>query len=222
VGHHVVSDQDKEKSPGEDADIKVGDVILEINGKSVKKMKDVKPHVEKAGEDDKPLDVTIKRGEETIERKLHPIYDQKDDKYQIGLYIRDSAAGIGTMSFYEPNSKKYGALGHVISAMDPKNQLDIHHGTIVRSSLTSIAKDKNGSITKNSPFGIFGKLEEPIKNNKYDEPMPIALSHEVKEGPAKILTVVEGEKVEEFDVEIVSSVPQKFPATKGMVVKIND
>lgn len=239
VGHHVVSDQDKEKSPGEDADIKVGDVILEINGKSVKKMKDVKPHVEKAGEDDKPLDVTIKRGEETIERKLHPIYDQKDDKYQIGLYIRDSAAGIGTMSFYEPNSKKYGALGHVISDMDTKKPIDIHNGTIVRSSVTSIAKgnngdpgekqakfsikeDKIGSITKNSPFGIFGKLDEPIKNNKYDEPMPIALSHEVKEGPAKILTVVEGEKVEEFDVEIVSSVPQKFPATKGMVVKIND
>src|SRR5699024_12786758 len=88
------------------------------------------------------------------------------------------------MSFYEPNSKKYGALGHVISDMDTKKPIDIHNGTIVRSSVTSIAKgnngdpgekqakfsikeDKIGSITKNSPFGIFGKLDEPIKNNKY-------------------------------------------------------
>src|SRR5699024_469083 len=56
----------------------------------------------------------------------------------------------------------------------------------------------------------------------YDKPMSIALSHEVKEGPAKILTVLKGEKVEAFDVEIVSSVPQKKPATKGMVVKVTD
>src|SRR5699024_2292808 len=81
-------------------------------------------------------------------------------------------------------------------------------------------KDKIGSITKNSPFGIFGELNSTIKNGKMDEPMSVGLSHEVKEGPAKILTVVDGEKVEEFDVDIVSSVPQKFPATKGMVIKI--
>src|SRR5699024_770738 len=86
----------------------------------------------------------------------------------------------------------------------------------------SIKENKIGSITKNSPFGIFGKLDKDISNGLYDEPMSIALSHEVKEGPATILTVVDGEEVEEFDVEIVSSVPQKFPATKGMVVKITD
>ena len=81
---------------------------------------------------------------------------------------------------------------------------------------------KLGTITKNSPFGIFGELNHAIENEKYKEPLPIALSHEVKEGPAKILTVVKDEKVEEFDVEIMSSVPQKFPATKGMVIKITD
>src|SRR5699024_1821218 len=69
---------------------------------------------------------------------------------------------------------------------------------------------------------IFGELNSTIKNGKMDEQMSVGLSHEVKEGPAKILTVVDGEKVEEFDVEIVSSVPQKFPATKGMVIKITD
>src|SRR5690625_1556910 len=143
----------------------------------------------------------------------------KENEYKIGLYIRDSAAGIGTMSFYDPKTKKYGALGHVISDMDTRKPIEIHDGTIVRSSVVAIERGNNGSpgekqakfsvnenkigsITKNSPFGIFGKLDQPIKNNKYDQPMSIALAHEIKEGPAKILTVLEGEKVEEFDVEI--------------------
>src|SRR5690606_25587601 len=79
-----------------------------------------------------------------------------------------------------------------------------------------------GTITKNSPFGIYGTLKEKITNNIMDKPMPIALSYQVEQGPAKILTVLEGQKVEEFDVEIVSSVPQKHPETKGMIVKITD
>lgn len=239
VGHHLVKGENGSTSPGEKADIKVGDVIMEINGDSIDEMKDVKPYVEKAGEKGKDLDITIKRGKETIDTTLHPVKDKKAKKYQIGLYIRDSAAGIGTMTFYEPKSKKYGALGHVISDMDTQKPIQVHDGSIVGSDVTSIEKGNNGTpgekqakfsmndeklgnITKNSPFGIFGKLNKSLKNGKYDKPMPIALSHQVKEGPAKILTVVDGEKVEAFDVEIVSSVPQKHPATKGMVVKITD
>src|SRR5690606_15924651 len=135
--------------------------------------------------------------------------------------------------------KKYGALGHVISDMDTKKPVEINDGTIVRSSVTSIEKGNNGipgekqarfeseehiigNITKNSPFGIFGELQSTIKNDIHDKPLPIALSHEVKEGPAKILTVVEGEEVEEYEIEIISNIPQKYPATKGMVIQITD
>ncbi|MEN2766036.1 SpoIVB peptidase [Ornithinibacillus xuwenensis] len=239
VGHHLVNGESGTLSPGEDANIKVGDVIMEIDGQEIEEMKDVKPIVEAAGKDSKALNVKVKRGKETFTTQLQPVLDKKDNEYRIGLYIRDSAAGIGTMTFYEPNSKKYGALGHVISDMDTKKPIEIHNGTIVKSTVTSIQKGNNGTpgekqakfsikenkigtITKNSPFGIFGELDGSIKNGKYDKPMPIALSHEVKEGPAKILTVIDGEKVEEFDVEIVSSVPQKSPATKGMVIQITD
>jgi stage IV sporulation protein B len=239
VGHHLVNGDHGTLSPGEDANIKVGDVIMEMNGKDIEEMKDVKPIVEEAGKKSKPLKIKVKRGKDTFTTELSPVLDKKESEYRIGLYIRDSAAGIGTMTFYEPKSKKYGALGHVISDMDTKKPIEIHDGTIVRSTVTSIQKGNNGTpgekqakfsikenkigtITKNSPFGIFGELDEQITNGKYDKPMPIALSHEVKEGPAKILTVIDGEKVEEFDVEIVSSVPQKSPATKGMVIQITD
>ncbi|MBS4209653.1 SpoIVB peptidase [Bacillus sp. FJAT-50079] len=239
VGHHLVATKDEKLSPGEDAGIKVGDIITSIEGKKINSMADVGPFVEEAGKNGQALQLSVQRGKEKFNTMLKPIFDDKAKVYKIGIYIRDSAAGIGTMTFFEPNSKKYGALGHVISDMDTKKPIVVEDGQIVNSTVTAIEKGKNGTpgeklarfsenqevignITLNSPFGIFGKLNKPIKNGILDKPMPIALSSQVKEGPAKILTVVDGNNVEEYDVEIVSTVPQKFPATKGMVIKVTD
>jgi stage IV sporulation protein B len=239
VGHHQINTPDGNKSPGEIAGVQVGDIITNINGKKIEQMSDVTPFIQEAGKSGKPLDLVLNREEKEIKTKLYPLKDENDRSFRIGLYIRDSAAGIGTMTFYDPKSKKYGALGHVISDMDTKKPIVVEDGQIVRSTVTSIEKGSNGNpgeklarfsgdrevignITRNSPFGIFGKLRQDINNGVMDEALPIALSNEVKEGPAKILTVVNNDKVEQFDVEVVSSVPQKFPATKGMVIKITD
>lgn len=239
VGHHQIATKDGKKSPGEIAGIEVGDIITKINETKVEKMSDVAPFIQEAGKTGAPLNIVISRNMKEIKTKLIPLKDENDHSFRIGLYIRDSAAGIGTMTFYEPKSKKYGALGHVISDMDTKKPIVVQDGQIVRSTVTSIEKGSNGSpgeklarfsedrkvignITRNSPFGIFGKLNQGIKNGIMDKELPIALSSEVKEGPAKILTVVDNDEVEQFDVEVVSSVPQKFPATKGMVIKITD
>ncbi|MDQ0224964.1 SpoIVB peptidase [Bacillus sp. 7586-K] len=239
VGHHQVNTSEGKKSPGELAGVQVGDIITNINGQKIEQMSDVTPFIQDAGKTGKPLELVLKRENSEVKTKLYPLKDENDSSYRIGLYIRDSAAGIGTMTFYDPKSKKYGALGHVISDMDTKKPIVVDDGQIVRSTVTSIEKGSNGNpgeklarfsgdrqvignITRNSPFGIFGELHQEIKNGLIDKALPIALSNEVKEGPAKILTVVENDKVEEFDVEVVSSVPQKFPATKGMVIKITD
>src|SRR5690625_4928246 len=240
VGHHLVNNIEASHSPGEKADIHVGDVILEMNGNKINQLEDVKPIVAKAGKNKENINVKIKRGKDIIKTKLEPTLNKKDNDYQIGLYIRDSATGIGTISFYDEETGKYGALGHIISDADTKRPIEIHEGKIVRSSVTSIEKgnqglpgekqakfsmkDKElGTITKNSPFGIFGELTpEKLKEPENQKPMSIGLSHEVEKGPAHILTVVEGEKVEKFDIEIINTLPQKFPATKGMVIKITD
>ncbi len=79
-----------------------------------------------------------------------------------------------------------------------------------------------GTISKNTSFGVFGKLDSKLQASKWNEPMPITLPNQVKEGPAKILTVVEDDLVESFDVEIVNSVDQPNAATKGMIIKITD
>ncbi|PLR84497.1 SpoIVB peptidase [Bacillus canaveralius] len=239
VGHHQVETPAGKASPGEAAGIRVGDIITEINGTPIEKMADVGPVVQNAGKNGQPLNITINRENDKISAQLKPTQEKGENSYKLGLYIRDSAAGIGTMTFYHPESKKYGALGHVISDMDTKKPIVVEDGQIVRSTVTSIEKGSNGdpgeklaqfstdrevigNINRNSPFGIFGKLNKDIENGVYDEPLPIALSHQVKEGPAKILTVVDTDEVNLFDIEIVSTIPQKFPATKGMVIKVTD
>ena len=239
VGHHLVSTDQGRNSPGEEAGVKVGDIITEINGKIIQRMADVSEIVQSAGEANKPLDLVIKREEKTIRTKLIPQKDEAEQSYKLGLYIRDSAAGIGTMTFYHPGTKKYDALGHVISDADTKKPIVVKDGQIVSSTVTSIEKGSNGdpgeklarfspnkevigNIKRNSPFGIFGSLKDNIQNELMDDALPITLSHQVKEGPAEILTVVDGTKVERFDIEIVSSIPQKFPAIKGMVLKVTD
>jgi stage IV sporulation protein B len=239
VGHHQVNTNDGKKSPGEIAGIKVGDIITKINGQRIEKMSDVAPFVKDSGEKGKPLQVVISRESGEFTTNLQPLKDENEESYKLGLYIRDSAAGIGTMTFYEPKSMKYGALGHVISDMDTKKPIVVADGQIVRSTVTSIEKGSNGdpgeklarfssdrevigNIKRNSPFGIFGELNKDISNGISDKPLPISLSHQVKEGPAQILTVVDNDKVELFDIEIVSTIPQKFPATKGMVLKVTD
>jgi stage IV sporulation protein B len=239
VGHHLINTISGKKSPGEIAGIKIGDIITEINGNKIEKMSDVAPFVQTAGQEGKPLDMVISRESGKFTTQLTPLKDKGENIYKLGLYIRDSAAGIGTMTFVHPQSKKYGALGHVISDMDTKQPIVVEDGQIVRSTVTSIEKGSNGdpgeklarfssdreivgNIQKNSPFGIFGEMVKELKNGVMDKPLPIALSHQVKEGPAKILTVVNDDQVEEFDIEIVSTIPQKFPATKGMVIKVTD
>jgi stage IV sporulation protein B len=237
VGFHLIHTENGDQSPGEKAGMKVGDVIIEINGTKVESMSDVKKLVNDTG--NQSLQIALLRGEKKQTVTLKPAIDKTDQKYRIGLYIRDQEAGIGTMTFYEPKSKKYGALGHVISDVDTQEPVQVYDGQVLRSEVTGIDKGTSGhpgekianftpnsepigNITQNTPFGIYGKLNQSLNNGIYNKPMPIALSSEVKKGPAKILTVINGQEVQAYDIQIVNSVDQKFPATKGLVIKITD
>lgn len=239
VGHHLVDTGNEKISPGELSKIRVGDMILKVNGMYINDIEEVGKLVKEAGDKKQPLSLLVTRGEEKIEVELHPAYDVKDQAYRMGLYIRDSAAGVGTLTFYDPKSKKYGALGHVISDIDTGKPIVVGDGHIVQSRVTSIEKGTNGApgekfaifkdeneklgnITKNTPFGIFGEMSKYPDNNMVKEPIPIAFTEQVEEGPAQILTVVDGQRVEKFDIEIVNVIQQRFPATKGMIIKVTD
>ncbi|WP_134683186.1 SpoIVB peptidase [Brevibacillus migulae] len=239
VGHHLVDSGTEKYSPGERSGIHVGDMIIRMNDMYINDMNDVKKMVNEAGQKNEPMQLLVVRGKEKLSLTLMPAKDKKDQEYRMGLYIRDSAAGVGTLTFYEPKTGTYGALGHVISDMDTGQAIVVGDGQIVQASVTSIEKGESGNpgeklarfynesevlgnITKNTPFGIFGRMKTKPKRSVYQDAIPVALAEQVKEGPAKILTVVDGQKVEEFDIQIVNVVKQHFPATKGMIIKITD
>ncbi|MCR8642401.1 SpoIVB peptidase [Paenibacillus sp. N1-5-1-14] len=240
VGHHLVAlDHDRKVSPGEDSKIQTGDIITHIDGVKSNDVSKVSDIVNQAGVGKKPLDLTIRRGEQNFHVSLTPAYDAVDKSYRLGLYIRDSAAGIGTLTFYSPQYGVYGALGHVITDMDTQTPIVVGDGQIVDSNVTSIAKSRNGepgekhsqilkdsrilgTIEKNTPFGIFGKMNEAPGHYLRNDPLPVAFAEEVKEGPAQIYTVLNGQTVEKFDIQIVHVTRQDYPATKGLVIKVTD
>lgn len=240
VGHHLVhSGSGMKSSPGEAAGLKLGDLLVKMDGVRLDDVTKVASIVEKAGLSKKPLDITFKRGDKEFKTKLTPAFDQEDQSWRLGLYIRDSAAGVGTLTFYAPQQKVYGALGHVITDMNTQTPIEVGSGQILQSNVTSISRSEEGepgekrahflkngrvlgNVERNTHFGIFGKMHETPGNSLYPEPIPVALAHEVKAGPAEILTVVEGQQVERFSVEIIHVSRQDTPATKGMVIRITD
>ncbi|QYR24196.1 SpoIVB peptidase [Paenibacillus sp. sptzw28] len=240
VGHHqVVNAKGTKLSPGEAANLQLGDLIVRINGKYVNDVHKVAEMAEEAGRSKQPLQLSVKRGTHHFQTKLSPVFDSEDRAWRLGLYIRDSAAGVGTLTFFAPDQGVYGALGHVITDMDTQTPIEVGEGQILQSNVTSINKSQSGepgekranfikeskvlgNIERNTPFGIFGKMKELPSHSYNEKPVPVAFAEEVKEGPAQLLTVVNGQKVERFDVQIVHVAHQSSPATKGMVIKITD
>ncbi|KAI7254689.1 hypothetical protein KC345_g11233 [Hortaea werneckii] len=213
--------------------------MTSINGVKLDEVSKVAKLVERAGKSNDSLSIVYKRGGKEHTAQLKPAYDRNDKVWRLGLYIRDSAAGVGTLTFYAPKQGVYGALGHVITDMNTGTPIVVGSGHIVQSSVTSISKSQDGdpgekrahflkesqvlgNVESNTDFGIFGKMTRNPEHSLYQEPIPVAMSAEVKEGPAQILTVVDGQQVERFNVEIIHVARQETPATKGMVLRITD
>ncbi|RSL34572.1 SpoIVB peptidase [Salibacterium salarium] len=239
VGFHQILSNEQRFSPAKKAGLKVGDRIIEMNGKKMNKLEDVVEELKNKDIQDS-LSLKYMRKSTLHETQLTP--HEKKDSYVLGAYIRNAASGVGTLTFYEPEDGKFGALGHVIADSDTKKPVVVENGTIMRSSVGSIQRGVNGNpgekqatldsdeqklgnVTKNSSFGVFGHLEENKlneSNNDYNKPMSVGFAQEVETGPAKMLTVIEDEKVESFDIEIVQTMPQLHAASKGMVIKVKD
>lgn len=240
VGHHQVKTKEGEKvSPAQSAGIRLGDLIKSANGEKLKDVGQMAKIVEETGKRGGTLKLVIERGTGQFVKELKPVYDAEDRSWRLGLYIRDSAAGVGTLTFYAPEHGVYGALGHIITDMDTQAPIRVGEGQIVQSSVTSINKSSSGepgekrahfvkegkvlgTVERNTQFGIFGRMSELPKPSYDDKAIPVAFADEVKEGPAHILTVVDGEKVEKFDIMITRAMRQSEPATKGMIIKITD
>jgi stage IV sporulation protein B len=234
----VNSENGKKYSPAADVGIEIGDAILEIDGNKVEKERDIIQYLNTRKDKQKTAKVLIKRAENEIKLEVEPVLCQEDGMYKIGLWVRDSIAGVGTMTFYDPKSKAFGALGHGITDIDSGVLVDISKGNILKSTVASVQKarktmpgeivglfydgdDPYGNIDKNTQYGIYGKLNKYKQDTKI-KPLSVGLSHQIKEGPAKILTTIEDNKIEEYDIEIQKINRQSNANSKSMLIKITD
>ncbi|HEY8391930.1 MAG TPA: SpoIVB peptidase [Capillibacterium sp.] len=242
-GHLPVrDDQGKEFYPAEEAGIKAGDLLLAINGQVIQRLSQVDPLIQQEAAKGTPLTLTILRDGRRIEQQIRPVKrtnpDSGTDRYLLGLYVEDPAAGVGTLTYYNPKTKMYGALGHKIVGFSNR-EIPLASGKIVAARITGIHQgnrgepgekigvfsgtaDIIGDIAANTPIGIFGTLFNSITNQWYPQLIPVAAISEVRPGPAEILTVLTGNEICRFSIEIQKVYHQTSLRDKGMVIRITD
>ncbi len=240
------SDLSNFQSPAKLAGIKPGDLITELNGAKLKNTDQLQQIVtETAG---MPIPLTVRRGESTLTLTLEPKKDTQVGTFRIGAWVRDSTAGVGTLSFYgqlrkdgdaAPRPTTYGALGHAITDGDTQQILTVSEGRVLLADVVDVRKGQRGvpgelkgsflrenrilgDIAKNNQFGIYGALETPPTHPLYPSGLPIGRKDAVHVGPATILSTVDAEGMKEYAVEIVEVARQSQPAQRSMVVKVTD
>lgn len=237
LSNDLVGVDDKKYSPAIDAGIKVGDVITSINGIEVKNSNHVIDLLNRIGEE--KVDIKVIRNKHEFTAKVKPVKCKQDNSYRLGIWVRDKTAGIGTLTFYHPDSKKFGALGHGITDIDTGSLMPIKNGEILKAKISSIEQGKKGtpgelkgiffdttdmigSIEKNTSFGIYGVMNEKNEDIFSREALPVGLQNQVKIGKAHILCTINEDRIEKYEIEILKTEIQGYPKQKSMVIKIVD
>ena len=234
VGTGAVTDcNSRAVSPAQTAGIQEGDIILSINGEKISSKKQLTKLVESSA--GQPLSLVVRRGEQLTSLHLSPVRSSLDNSYHLGLWVRDSSAGIGTMTFYDPNNGCFAGLGHAICDVDTGQLMPLSQGEIVEASIIGVHAGKSGSpgqlqgafvanrsigsLYTNSYNGVYGRLmNQPVDA----QTIPMAQCQEVRQGPVKILTTVSRQKPQLFDACIEKLSLSQDEPTKNMVLRITD
>ncbi len=242
-GHLPVRDDEgREFYPAKEAGIRIGDLIIAINGQTVRRLSDLDFLIKNAAEKNPTLVLTVVRGEKTLDLEIKPVKKVDGEhgtiNYVLGLYVEDPAAGVGTLTYYNPETRQYGALGHKIMGFGQR-EVSLVNGKIVAARITGIThgnrgepgekigifsghSDIIGDIFANTEIGIFGTLFTNLTNLYYPQPIPVSTISEVKTGPAEMLTVLSGDEIRRFSIEIQKVYHQSNMRDKGMVIKVTD
>jgi len=241
----LIGTDGREYHPARDAGILPGDIIEEISGQPVRSIQHVSALLDRLGQLNSDVVFTIRRGDEQLTVRVRPIPvpmstspTDAQTRYMLGMVLEEPTAGVGTLTFYHASSRRYGALAHLVTT-PTSSPVTIHDGRIVRAQISEIRRgvrgspgekrgtfrserDAIGNIEKNTKFGIFGRLTADVIPSMWDREVPVALAAHVRLGAAEILTVLDGEQVESFAVEIIKVTPQNRPDDKGMVLRVTD
>lgn len=216
----------EEDSPAKNAGIRSGDVIVSINGEKVTTNAEISERIQES-----PAGATVvfRRKDTEISVKLTP-----NSELKVGAWVRDSAAGIGTLTYYDPESGAFGGLGHAVSDITTGEAVPLGAGEITKAQIYDVIPGKEGSagelcgiilpnsdigdIALNCSSGVFGKLYEPLCG----ETVPVAFKQEVQPGAATVITTLDGSTPKEYSIEIERINLLDLDGSKAMVIKITD
>lgn len=225
------------QKPYNNTAIQEGDVITNIGDKEIKNTSDLIECINKSNGE--KLEITYINNGETKECNITPVKNEEGE-YKIGLWVRDSAAGIGTLTFYEPESENFVALGHGIADVDTNELINISRGELVTTQILSIVKGESGkpgkiqgtvekqknigSIYRNTNLGIYGKVTNHSNLLvNYSKSMKVAMRDEIQLGKAQILcNVDENVEIEEYEIEILKKFTTNNYDNKSMLIKVTD
>ncbi len=224
------------KKPYENTGIEEGDMIVNVDNVAINSTAELVKVVNKAGE--KEIEVEYVRKGKTMQTSIIPV-ETENNVYKLGLWVRDAAAGVGTVSFYEPSSGMFAALGHGIQDVDTQELLTIAKGDFVTTRILSITKGTKGNpgkiqgsidnqttlgeIYKNTEFGIYGKLNNTAALNiNASDAVEVAGRDEIQTGEAKIICTLEDNIKKEYKVEIEKIYKNNNENNKSMLIKITD
>ncbi len=222
-------------APAASCGLQTGDIITHINSTEVNSIEEVQAALQAtAGE---KMSVRVLRGGKQVQLTAQAVRCGADDLYKLGAWIRDSMAGIGTMTFYDPETGCFGALGHGINDVDTALLMPLHSGSIMYATVAGVKKGVSGEpgelqgtfeseremgeLYANTPGGIFGVLDDQSLTGGA-QAVPVAERGEVKVGSAIILSNITGNTVEKYSIEIVRVYPEDGKETRDLLLKVTD
>ena len=232
VGMNDVPTKSGKQCPAREAGLRIGDRIVKIGNQALISAAELTEIVEHAQA--KPLKITYLRAGKTQTATLTPVYSSAEARYVTGLYVRDSGAGIGTLTFIVPETGAFAGLGHGICDATTGKPLPIRRGSVVDVTIKSVVKGiagapgevkgyfssgKTGTLLGNTDCGVYGVLAKLPKN--LSEPIPVGLRNEVKDGKATILCTLDESGRQEYEVEL-SAIQLEAMGNKCFTVKVTD
>lgn len=232
VGIQEVQTDSGKKSPSGSAGIEVGDIIVAIDGENVYTSDQVQSIL--GANNGGSFEVKIKRGERYRDYTVTPVYCEREGCYKAGMWVRDSTAGIGTITFYNKQSGIFAALGHQINDIDTKEIMPMLDGEAVKATVSKIEKSTRGTtgslecdftnqtlgkLLSNTDCGIYGAYAEVSECAKE---YPVAAIQEVKKGKATLISTVEKGQPKEYEIEITHIGFNENNREKNMIVKVTD
>lgn len=214
VGFGDVDSADGAANPAYAAGLRVKDVITHLNGQVMSSVEGMTALIESSG--GKPIAVTYKRNGEVYSTTVTPLQSVADGRYKTGMWVRDSGAGIGTVTFIDPTTGAFGGLGHGICDVDTGELMPMQRGTVVDVTISGVVRGaagapgelrgsflagKRGALIGNTASGVFGVFSK-IPENCPEGALPIALKDEIKAGKAYIWCTLDDNGPQKYEVEI--------------------